>query len=128
MFGLVFRGRAVVFGCALVAMAGLAYADEEGEADQACNGTTSQIVDCMSAQGAQWDKRLAIAYEQALQVAVSQAQSDQLRVAQQLWLQFRAANCRYYVLGEGTIAPVEAADCFRRLTETRAREFEDMMH
>lgn len=31
-------------------------------------------------------------------------------------------------MGEGTIAPVESADCYRRLTEARAREFEDMMH
>ncbi len=48
--------------------------------------------------------------------------------AQRLWIQYRDANCLYYDLGEGTIARLDAGECMRSVTETRARELEDRGH
>jgi uncharacterized protein YecT (DUF1311 family) len=51
-------------------------------------------------------------------------QRKQLRVAQRLWIQYRDANCLYYDLGEGTIARIDAGECMRSMTESRAKELE----
>ena len=53
-------------------------------------------------------------------------ESDQLRAAQRLWVQYRDANCLYYGMGEGTIARLDAGECMRSMTEARAREFEGL--
>ncbi|KAA0073716.1 DUF1311 domain-containing protein [Tardiphaga sp. P9-11] len=83
------------------------------------------MVECLKAKTAQWDKRLNVAYQQALKDATSDKQRGQLRDAQRLWIQYRDANCLYFGLGEGTIARLEAGECMRRTTEARARELED---
>jgi uncharacterized protein YecT (DUF1311 family) len=83
------------------------------------------MVECLKAKTAQWDKRMTIAYQQALKDAAPQ-QHDQLRAAQRLWIQYRDANCLYYGLGEGTIARLDAGECMRSMTEARARELEGL--
>jgi uncharacterized protein YecT (DUF1311 family) len=64
-----------------------------------------------------------IAYQQTLKDAQPK-QREQLRVAQRLWIQYRDANCLFYGLGEGTIARIEAGECMRSMTETRAKELD----
>jgi len=81
------------------------------------------MVECLAAKAARRDKRMTIAYQRALR-AGEQKQRDQLRVAQRLWIQYRDANCLYYMFGEGTIARVESADCTHRMTKQRAEELE----
>jgi uncharacterized protein YecT (DUF1311 family) len=54
------------------------------------------------------------------------SQRDQLQAAQRLWIQYRDANCMYYALGQGSISRINAAECLRRMTESRAKEFETM--
>lgn len=109
---------------ALLAFSLLASAAHAEDADKGCDSpVTPEIVDCLNAKAAQWDKRLNAAYRRALKDADAK-QREQLRVAQRLWVQYRDANCLYYAMGEGTIARVDAADCMLRLTETRARELE----
>ena len=76
---------------------------------------------------AEWDKRLNIAYQKAVQDAGS-AQRDQLRAARRLWVQYRDANCLYYGMGEGTIARLDAGECMRSMTEARAKELEGLGH
>ncbi len=93
----------------------------EKECDQQ---STPEIVDCLNARTAAWDKRLNAAYQKALNGAVSPKQREQLRSAQRLWVQYRDANCLYYYLGEGTIARIDAAECMRSMTEARAKELE----
>ena len=93
------------------------------EADQSCDGNTYQMVECLKAKTAQWDKRLNAAYQKALGTA-SDKQREQLRAAQRLWVQYRDANCLYYGMGEGTIARLDAGECMRSLTEARAKELE----
>jgi uncharacterized protein YecT (DUF1311 family) len=47
-----------------------------------------------------------------------------LRAAQRLWIKYRDANCLYYRLGEGSVAIVDGASCFLRMTKERALELE----
>jgi uncharacterized protein YecT (DUF1311 family) len=105
----------------LIGAAAFAYAGDQGDPDQGCDGSTYEMVECLRAKTAQWDKRMTIAYQRNLN-AGEPKQREQLRVAQRLWIQYRDANCLYYGLGEGTIARVEAGDCMLRMTQSRAIE------
>jgi uncharacterized protein YecT (DUF1311 family) len=117
-----------VFGAAAMCLAAsLAHAGDRGDPEKSCDGNTYEMVECLKARTAQWDKRMTIAYQQALKDSVPQ-QHDQLRAAQRLWIQYRDASCLYYGLGEGTIARIDAGECMRSMTEARARELEDIGH
>jgi uncharacterized protein YecT (DUF1311 family) len=115
---------AVLFICLL---APAADAGDQGDPAQTCNGNTFEMVECLKAQTAQWDKRMTLAYQQALKDAGPQRR-DQLRAAQRLWIQYRDANCLFYGLEEGTIARLDAGECMRSMTEARARELEGLGH
>lgn len=115
---------AAVAAAALVGAAVSACAGDQADPDQSCDGSTYEMVDCLKAKTAQWDKRLNAAYRKALDDAQSEKQRAQLRAAQRLWIQYRDANCLYYDLGEGTIARIEAGECMRSMTEARAKELE----
>jgi uncharacterized protein YecT (DUF1311 family) len=112
----------------LMALSSAAFANDAGDPDQSCDGSTTEMVDCLGARTARWDKRMTIAYQAALKNAASPGQHDQLRAAQRLWIQYRDANCLYYGMGEGTIARLDAAECVRSMTEARARELEGLGH
>lgn len=115
----------VLLSLALLAPA--AFAGDQGDPAQSCDGSTADMVECLKAKTAEWDKRMTIAYEKAMKDAIPQ-QHDQLRAAQRLWIQYRDANCLYYGLGEGTIARIDAGECLRSMTEARARELEGLGH
>jgi uncharacterized protein YecT (DUF1311 family) len=118
----------ICLGAALTAaLVSAACAGDQGDPDQACDGNTFEMVDCLKAKTAQWDKRMTIAYQQAIKDA-GQQQREQLRAAQRLWIQYRDANCLYYGMGEGTIARIDAGECMRNMTEARARELEGLGH
>jgi uncharacterized protein YecT (DUF1311 family) len=106
-----------------IALIAAAHAGDQGEPEKSCDGNTFQIVECLKAATAQWDKRMTIAYQKAMKDA-GDKQREQLRSAQRLWIQYRDANCLYYGLGEGTIARVEAGECMRNMTKARAEELE----
>jgi uncharacterized protein YecT (DUF1311 family) len=116
---------AVAAACLFIASA--AYAGDQGDPAQSCDGSTADMVECLKAKTAQWDKKMTIAYEKAMKDAGPQ-QHDQLRAAQRLWIQYRDANCLYYGMGEGTIARIDAGECMRSMTEARARELEGLGH
>jgi uncharacterized protein YecT (DUF1311 family) len=119
-----FLSRIVVSSTAvLIGAAVFAWAGDQGDPEQNCDGSTYEIVQCLKVKTAQWDKRLNAAYKQALEDAQPN-QREQLRAAQRLWVQYRDANCLYYDLGEGTIARIEAGYCMKDLTQARAQEFE----
>jgi uncharacterized protein YecT (DUF1311 family) len=105
----------------------VAVAGDQGDPEPSCDGNTFQIVECLKARTAQWDKRMTIAYQQALKDAAPQ-QREQLLAAQLLWIGYRDANCLYYGMGEGTIARIDAGECMRNMTEARARELEGLGH
>jgi uncharacterized protein YecT (DUF1311 family) len=109
---------------AMAVLAPAGHARDPGE-PASCDGvSTPEIVDCVNARTAQWDKRMNTAYHKALK-ADGPRRQEQLRTAQRLWIQFRDANCLYFDMGEGTIARIDAAECMRNMTEARARELED---
>jgi uncharacterized protein YecT (DUF1311 family) len=103
----------------------VADAGAQGDPGPSCDGNTFEMVECLNAKTAQWDKRMTSAYAQALKDAVPQ-QREQLRAAQRIWIAYRdAIAC---VDGEGTIARIDAGDCMRNLTEARAHELENVGH
>ena len=112
---------AAITAAALIGAAVSASAGDQGDPEQECGVSTYEMVDCLNARAAQWDKRMTIAYQRALNAGGAK-QREQLRKAQRLWIQYRDANCLYYFMGEGSIARVEAAECLRDMTQTRAKE------
>jgi uncharacterized protein YecT (DUF1311 family) len=113
----------IVAAAASLGAAAFAFAGDQGDPEQSCDGSTYEIVECLKTKTAQWDKRLNAAYKQALEDAQPK-QREQLRAAQRLWVQYRDASCLYYDLGEGTIARIEAGYCMKDLTQARAQELE----
>ena len=111
---------AVISAAALIGAAAFAFAEDAID-EKECDGSTPEMVECIDAKTAYWDKQLNTAYQQALKDAQPR-QREQLRTAQRAWVAYRDANCLYYSLGEGTIARIEAADCMYTLTKTRAKE------
>ena len=93
------------------------------EPEQRCDGNTREIVECLIARTAQWEKRMNAAYEQALKDA-NPEQREKMLMAQRLWFQYRDANCEYYGHGPGTWASIQAGYCMKDLTATRAQELE----
>jgi uncharacterized protein YecT (DUF1311 family) len=114
---------AMMLGC----LVSPAPAGDQGDPEASCQGNTFEMVECLKAKTAQWDKRLGTAYQQAMKDA-QPAQREQLRAAERLWIQYRDANCLYYGMGEGTIARLDAGECMRSMTEARARELENIGH
>ena len=55
---------------ALLAVASMAHAGDQGDPEKSCDGNTFQMVECLKAKAAQWDKRLNIAYQKAVQDAL----------------------------------------------------------
>ena len=118
---------AAISVAAFLALTSAVYADDQGEAEPSCDGNTFQMVECLKAKTAEWDKRLNGAYQKVLQDA-QPAQRDALRTAQRLWIQYRDANCLYYGMGQGTIARLDAGECMRSMTEARTKELEGIGH
>jgi len=112
-----------VAAAVLIGAAAFAFAGDQGEPDQSCDGSTYEIVECLKAKTAQWDKRMTIAYQRIMNAGEAK-QREQLRVTQRLWIRYRDANCLYYGLGEGTVARIDAGDCMLRMTQSRALELE----
>ena len=117
--------RTFAGAAAVCLLASAVDAADQSDPGQSCDGGTFEMVDCLKARTAQWDKRMTAAYQQALKDAAPQ-QREQLRAAQRLLIQYRDANCLYYGLGEGTIARIDAGECMRSMTEARARELEGL--
>jgi uncharacterized protein YecT (DUF1311 family) len=101
---------------------------KKNEPEESCDGSTLQMVECLSRLTETWDKRLNKAYQEALKDAVSKEQREQLRKAQRAWIAYRDANCLYYGMGEGSIAHLDAGTCLRSMTESRALELEGEGH
>ena len=111
---------AFIAAAALSGAAVSAWAGEQGEPGN-CAGSTPEMVECLMAQHAHWDKELTIAYQEAMRNAPP-AQKKELRDAERAWIKYRDANCAYYAAGEGTIARINAAACLRDMTRKRAEE------
>jgi uncharacterized protein YecT (DUF1311 family) len=111
---------AILSAAALLGAAAFAFANDAGNPGE-CTGSTPEMVDCLMAQHAHWDKELTVAYQRAMTDATP-AEKDKLREAERAWIKYRDANCAYYAAGEGTIARINAAVCMRDMTKARAEE------
>ena len=119
--------KTLIPAVSVIALATVVQAGDQADPEKSCDGDTFEMVECLKARTVQWDKRMTIAYRQALKDAVLQ-QREPLRAAQRLWIQYRDANCRYYGLGEGTVARIDAGECMHNMTQARARELEGLGH
>jgi uncharacterized protein YecT (DUF1311 family) len=119
--------RFAISAAVFAGLTGFAWAQDKPPAagsddkTEACDGGTVQMMECLGKQRDAWDKELNKLYRAALADAHPE-QRAALRTAQRAWLKFRDANCNYYLLGEGSIAKISAAQCQRDMTEHRARE------
>lgn len=85
--------------------------------------STVEIVDCVNDLTKAWDRRLNAAYS-ALMAGQTPEQKTRLQAAEREWLQYRNANCDFYLNSGGTIANIKYAECLRVLTAQRAIELE----
>ena len=90
------------------------------------NGVTSNMIDCMEAESKRQSGRMNRAYKE-LTDQVSAQRKKQLQLAQDAWVAYRDENCEFYYDPDGgTIAAVNANDCFMSATATRAKELETL--
>ncbi|HEV7599577.1 MAG TPA: TetR-like C-terminal domain-containing protein [Bradyrhizobium sp.] len=75
--------KPVILGTALWLLAPAAQAGDQGDPEVSCQGNTFEMVECLKAKTAQWDKRFGIAYQQAMKEA-QPAQREPLRAAERL--------------------------------------------
>jgi uncharacterized protein YecT (DUF1311 family) len=86
--------------------------------------TTAVIERCLGESLAGWERRLDDAYRALLGSLETPERRRHLERAQRLWRDYRDANCRFYREGPGSIARIEASECLRALTASRALELE----
>lgn len=88
------------------------------------DGSTPAMIECMGAETERQDVRLNKAYKDIM-AGLSSERQKQLQEAQRLWLKYRKANCDFYYNPDGgTIARVDANQCFMSATAERAKELE----
>ncbi len=89
-------------------------------------GVTMKVLDCMSAETARQDDRLNNAYKEILR-ELPPDRKRQLRDVQRLWIKYRDANCAFYAdPAGGSIARINANECFLIETAGRAKELENL--
>ncbi len=90
------------------------------------NGVTSNMIDCLGAESKRQGARLNKAYKELMD-QISAQRKKQLQLAQDAWVTYREKNCEFYYDPEGgTIARVNANDCFVSATAARAKELETL--
>ncbi len=90
------------------------------------NGVTSSMIDCLEAESKRQSGRLNRAYKD-LTDQLSPQRQKQLQLAQNAWVTYRDENCEFYDDPEGgTMATVNANDCFMSATAARAKELETL--
>ncbi len=122
----------LILALALACMSHLAAAQDIGLTKQfsVCmdksNGVTSSMIDCLEAESKRQGTRLNKAYKELMD-QVSPQRQKQLQIAQGAWVTYRDENCEFYYDPEGgTIAAVNANDCFMSATAARAKELESL--
>jgi uncharacterized protein YecT (DUF1311 family) len=90
------------------------------------NGVTTIMIDCLEAESKRQSGRLNRAYKE-LTNQLPEQRKKQLQLAQDAWVIYRDENCEFYDDPEGgTMATVNANDCFMSATATRAKELETL--
>jgi uncharacterized protein YecT (DUF1311 family) len=88
------------------------------------NGVTSNMLDCIGDETKRQEIRLNKAYNKVM-TQISPERKAPLQSAQRAWIGYREANCSFYAdPNGGTMARVNASDCFMSATASRAKELE----
>jgi uncharacterized protein YecT (DUF1311 family) len=58
--------KAIIAAASLCLAASAAHGGDQGDPARACDGNTYEMVECLKARTAQRDKRMTVAYQQAL--------------------------------------------------------------
>ena len=122
--------RALFVVCTLLLTLASARADTGcewyGAEYQTCrDGNTHDIVMCVTKLYKEWDARVDAAYKKLLGMEHEADRLKTLKLAQDVWLKYRAANCDWYEAGEGTIHRLWGSECMRSMTACRALELEE---
>ncbi|MEJ2408912.1 MAG: lysozyme inhibitor LprI family protein [Novosphingobium sp.] len=88
------------------------------------DGSTIAISECLKAQAAKWEERLATEYSAAIERA--EVNVETLETAQRAWLKYRDINCEAYDTVEGSIHTILAGRCWRDMTRDRTLELREM--
>lgn len=120
--------RAFVSACvvfiAISAVQAETASDRYGPEYQQCgDADTASIVQCVGKLVKLWEVRLDVAFKKVLNLTEADRREG-LQKAQDLWVQYRDANCGWYSTGAGTIKRIEASECMRSMTANRALELE----
>lgn len=120
------RSSLLLLGCAAGALPALAQDSGLSAQYTACmdkaGGVTLSMVECIVAEHGRQDKRLNTVYS-TLMAELEPQRKKQLQAAQRLWLQYREANCSFYMDPEGgSLARVAANSCQLQMTAQRAQE------
>ena len=88
------------------------------------SNNNNYMVRCIAGETKRQDTRLNEAYQAAMALQAPE-RKKQLQAAQRLWIQFRDANCGFYMDPQGgTLARLSANDCLMTSTAQRAKELE----
>jgi len=79
------------------------------------------MIDCMTVEYEQQDKRLNAAYKAATK-QLEGKRVQELKEAQRAWIKFRDLNCGFLAGGEGQMARIESNSCMLHMTAERADE------
>jgi len=117
----------ILIACVFLSTAHAEPASERyGDEYQTCrDGSTHDIVVCLSALYKKWDGRLNAAYQKLLKQQEDAKSREALIRAQRAWLKYRDDNCDWYETGEGTIRRLWGSECMRSMTAARALELEE---
>ena len=118
-----FAAVVIVF-CTVVSIARADSACEAYGAEyQTCReGSTRDIVDCVTKLYKGWQTRVDAAYKKLLDMEKEADRLKWLQRSQEAWLKYRDANCEWYEAGEGTIHRIWGSECMRQMTACRALE------
>ncbi len=103
---------AAVAAAALTGVAVSASAGDQDSPDQNCDGSTYEMVECLKARTAQWDKRLNAAYKSAFDAAQPK-QREQLR----RYFLLTASNISF-ATASGVVLPFDACAFAFRMAST----------
>jgi len=89
-----------------------------------CQGSTVDMMNCLTRALKPWDKRLNTAYQAAIKASENPARKQALLHAERAWLAYRTANCGWYAKHDGTISQILAPQCMLNMTRSRVLELE----
>jgi uncharacterized protein YecT (DUF1311 family) len=85
--------------------------------------TQSELTACAAEGAKAADQKLNKAYRDLLRY-VDGADTAKLVTAQRAWIAFRDADCAFWGAGDGSIAPMNLANCLAELSNKRAEELD----